>query len=239
MAEKTKKTSLLMRFKGLLLIVLTGGLGGMEMSDYPILSRVVKYLQSDSTEAIADDALRSGIVTQIERVAAKKLDPYAREGTFDVKVERVSLSDVEYEAGRTIDLQVRVARVRGGRADAIVWDSRKLGPNKRVVGQDELTVGWAEKPFRVDWKPGDRYLLEVWDCSGRLKYTKLFVLDRTGRSDEFPLRPATVTLTLRADGEPTRDPNANELVVSGQPVGAERNASPDADRVADSGRDRR
>jgi hypothetical protein len=235
MAEK--KQSLIMRFKGLILILLTGGLGGMEMSDYPILSRVVSYLQSDSGEAIADGALRSNLAERIEKVAAKKLDPYARAGTFEVKIERVSLSDVEYEAGRTIDMQVRVARVRGGRTDAIVWDSRKLGANRRVVGKDELTVGWAEKPFTVDWKPGDRYLLEVWDCSGRLKFTKLFVLDRTGRSDEFPLRPAKVALTLRADGEPTRDPDANEVVVTGGPVDAARSDA-DAAQVADSGRDR-
>lgn len=235
---KTSKLSLLYRFRGLILLLLTGGLGGMEMSEYPILSRIISYLQSDSGGVLADEGLRSGIVSRLEKVAATRFDPYSKPGTFEVKIERVSLSDLEYEAGRTIDLQVRVARVRGGRAETIVWDSRKMGANRRVVGRDELTVGWSEKPFQIDWKPGDRYILEVWDCSGRLKFTKLFILDRTGRADEFPLRPATYVWTLRADAEPTRDAEGNVIVVSGQPVDPKA-IGDGSSQVADSGRDRR
>ncbi len=242
-SKAKSKTSLIVRFRGLILLLLTGGLGGLgglEMSDYPILSKIVRYLQSDSGGVLADDGLRSGIVSKLERVTSSRFDPYARAGTFEVKVERLSLSDLEYESGRTLDLQVRVARVRGGRAESIVWDSRTLGPNRREVGRDELTAGWSEKPFRITWNPGDRYILEVWDTSGRLKFTKLFILSRTGRADEFPLRPATYVWSIRADSEPTRDPEGNLIVLSGQPVDPSTpEPSTSTSKVADSGRDRR
>lgn len=252
-SKSKSKSSLLTRFRGLILLLLTGGLGGLgglEMSDYPILSKIIRYIQSDGGIEVAGDGLRSGIVGKLERVTSSRFDPYARAGTFEVKVERLSLSDLEYEPGRTLDLQVRVARVRGGRAESIVWDSRTLGPNRREVGRDELTAGWSEKPFRINWTPGDRYILEVWDTSGRLKFTKLFILSRTGRAEEFPLRPATYVWSIRADGEPTRDAEGNLVVLSGQPVdpnepetgtgsGSGSGTSAGTSRVATSGRDRR
>lgn len=234
--------SLFIRFRKVILLLLTGGiggLGGLEMSDHPILSRMISILQSDPGIEVAGDGLRSGIVGKLERVTASRFDPYSRAGTFEVKVERLSLSDLEYESGRTLDLQVRVARVRGGRAESIVWDSRTLGPNRREVGRDELTVGWSEKPFRINWTPGDRYILEVWDTSGRLKFNKLFILSHTGRTDEFPLRPATYVWSIRADSEPTRDPEGNLIVLSGQPVDPSEPETTSTSRVASSGRDRR
>ena len=31
-------------------------------------------------------------------------------------------------------------------------------------GKDELTAGWPDRPFQVEWNPGDQFVLEVYDA---------------------------------------------------------------------------
>ena len=35
-----------------------------------------------------------------------------------------------------------------------VWDAKSFGSRLAVVGKDDLTAGWPDRPFQVAWNPG-------------------------------------------------------------------------------------
>ena len=44
-----------------------------------------------------------------------------------------------------------------------MWDSRNFGEHLAVVGKDAITASWPNRPFQVEWSPGEVVFLEVYD----------------------------------------------------------------------------
>jgi hypothetical protein len=209
------------------ILLLTGGagLGDWNLSEESVLRQIFGMVREHSG-GTGGEALKDGLVGAISR-----LDSFHRSGTFEVKVDRVTLDEADFREGQTVDIQARVLRVGNGGKLAVVWDSRKYGPRPAVVGRDELTAGWPERPFEIAWQPGDRLLLEVWNCKG-LRISRLFVIDRIGDDDEFPLRSGTLSIGLHADGTPVRDPKANTIALESRRL-RETPAAADVDDVTE------
>ena len=51
--------------------------------------------------------------------------------------------------------------------DTTLWDAKAYGERLAVVGKDDLTAGWPNRPFQVEWNPGDQFVLEVYDRQDR------------------------------------------------------------------------
>ena len=76
---------------------------------------------------------------------------------------------------------------RDGRGqDTVVWDSRSYGERLAVVGKDALTFGWPNRPFQVEWSPGEVVFLEVYDRkTGLFSPPKRFTLSSNNGGDRF------------------------------------------------------
>jgi hypothetical protein len=108
--------------------------------------------------------------------------------------------------------------VRG--QDAIVWESRNYGERLAVVGKDDLNFGWPNRPFQVEWSPGQVVFLEIFDRkNGLFAPPKRFTLSSSNGSADFPLKTGDFTLEPQRQPEPPLDPRLNHIVLSSQLVG--------------------
>lgn len=229
-ASRKRKSPWLKRLSYLALLLTGGGVGGWQLSDHPVLLRLLGVARQEAAQGGLDTAgLGDGVIAAIDR-----LDSYHQGGRFEVTLNRVTLDPGDFRPGQTLDIQARVLELDDEGKTTVAWDSRRYGSRLAVVGQDDLAAGWPDRPFILSWNPGDRYVLEVWNCKG-FRATRLFTLDRTGDPDEFPLRPGAITLGLHADGRPVRDPGANTLTLAVRPAGDERpRTDPDRSHPDDS-----
>lgn len=213
MSAPRKKQSKWVKWLSLLTVLLTsGGVGGWQLSDNPILLRLLG-VAGDQVGRVDPGPLGDGFIAAIDR-----LDRFHKEGLFEVKIERVDLDPNDFKPGQTLDIQARVLRIGPEGDETIAWTSRSWGERLAVVGRDDLTAGWPDRPFQLSWSPGDRYLLEIWNTRGK-RASRLFVLERAGAPDEFPLRSGSVPLGLHADGQPVRNPSANTIVLAADRAG--------------------
>jgi hypothetical protein len=194
------------------LLLTGGGVGGWQLSESEVLLRLLGFAETKAGR-MDHGSLSEGVIAAIDQ-----LDPYRKEGVYEVSLDRVTLDPRDFKDGQTMDIQARVLKVGPEGTKSVVWDSRRWGNRLAVVGRDDLTAGWPDRPFRLTWAAGDRYLLEIWNTKG-LRATRLFVLDRVGDTDAFPLRPGSVAMGLHADGSPVRDPKANTITLAAQRTG--------------------
>lgn len=219
MSASRKRKPRWVKWLSVLTLLLTGGgVGGYQLSDNAPLLRLLGLARS-KVGPVDSGSLGEGVIAAIDR-----LDQFHQEGVFEVKLERVTLDPRDYPTGQTVDIQARVLKIGPDGAESVAWTSRTWGERLAVVGRDDLTAGWPDRPFRLAWTPGDRYLLEVWNTRGR-QASRLFVLERSGGPDEFPLRSGTVQLGLHADGRPVRNPQANTIVLAADRTGDHPDAS--------------
>jgi hypothetical protein len=205
------------------------GLTGFVYRDHPVVRQLLGRAEQEAeangidvakVEAEAKQVVKT-IAADVEKAVAAKAD-LDRPGTFEVAIAAVRIDPDEFRAGRSAELDVRVIRhpaedkAKESRGK-VVWEAKATArTNKDSDGLLELS--WADRPFRVDWTPGDSYTIEVRDRKllGLAEPT-WFALD-LGPSGGFPLRSKTHDLKARADGKPTRDPSANEIVVKSHRV---------------------
>jgi hypothetical protein len=211
-ASRKRKPKRLKWLSYLVLLLTGGGVGGWQLSDNTVLRRLLGFAEQ-KVGRVDPGEIGHGVIAALDR-----LDSYHREGVFEVALERVRLDPSDFKEGQTVDIQARVLKIGSDGKASVVWDSRRWGNRLAVVGRDELTAGWPDRPFRLAWAPGDRYVLEIWNTKG-LRATRLFVLDRIGDGDEFPLRSGSVSLGLYADGRPVRDPKANTIEILAERTG--------------------
>lgn len=208
MSASRKRRSKWAKWLSLLTLLLTGGgVGSYQLSDNAVILRLLGLTRAKVGPA-GTRLLDEGVIAAIDR-----LDPFRQGGIFEVKIEQVSLDPKDYQAGQTVDIQARVMKLDPDGSKSVAWSSQPLGERLAVVGRDDLTTGWPDHPFRLTWAPGERYLLEIWNTRGR-RPSRLFVLERSGASDEFPLRSGLVQLGLHPDGRPVRNPQANTIVLT-------------------------
>ncbi len=169
----------------LVLMLLAGGgagLGGWELSDHPLVAKLIGLASEDMGDG---EAVRDAIKQQVSDLllSGSAKDP----GVFEVKVNKVEIDPVGLPANKPLSLLTRVVRRSDdGGADLLIWTSKPFGERIVIPGQSELTASWSDQPFEVEWKPGDRLAIEVWNLKG-FRPKKLFAVE-ADTTDEFPLK---------------------------------------------------
>lgn len=205
------------------------GVGGWQLKDHPILQRVVsQFLENNGgDEGAADgDGLRkvAGVVS--------RLDSYVRPGSFEVTISDLQLDAGTFKTGQTIDLQARLIKIDSSGKEQTVWDTKSLGAHKAVAGRDGIQTDWSDSPFEVTWKPGDDFVLEVWEHKRGLGTKKRFEWVSESKKI-FPLRSGKYDLSAAEDAFSSKNAQTqHQFVLESRPK-----SNPDAEgRVA--GRDR-
>jgi hypothetical protein len=129
-----------------------------------------------------------------------------------------------------VDIQAKVLREDGQGRPSTLWDTTTFGERLAVAGKDELVAEWDHRPFQVDWSPGERITVEVYDRrAGLFGQPRRFVLDPPeSEPREFPLKPGTFPLHAEAQKpDPRVDPRNVRIVLESRRVGEPR---PAADR---------
>lgn len=203
---RKKKPSMFRRLIYLCVLLSGGGAGlGTVFKDHPMARSLWSFATGGETLGQAEAELGASI----EAAAAELPLPgrsFNRAGAFEVTIRQVRLSAGAFPSGHKVDLQARVLkRDANGRASTL-FDTAPFGERLAVAGRDDLVAEWDHRPFRVDWRPGDRVTVEVYDRrSGGLfdRPREFFLFHPDGGADGFPLRPGTFPLV---DGGRTIDP---------------------------------
>jgi hypothetical protein len=151
----------------------------------------------------------------------KPADDFRQPGTYQVTIPQVHLDPGVFKAGHTVDIQARVLKVDPRGRSTTVWETRPYGERLAVAGKDELSAGWPQRPFQIDWHPGERLMVEVYDRrTGLLAEPSQFVLaPAEAEPREFPLKPGTFSLEPARKVNSAVDPHGNRIVLKSQRLG--------------------
>jgi hypothetical protein len=222
-SRKRQKPSLFRRLIYFLLFLSGGsaGLGGWVLKDHPRVQAIwtlVTGKPADEIPGALDGSLVADAIS-----ALKAHEDFRQPGTYRVAIKRVELDPALFRAGHTVDIQTSVHRVDAQGRDVTVWDSRTYGERLAVVGKDELSAGWANRPFDVEWKPGDRLVLEVSDRkTGLFAEPRRFTLaGPLPAAREFPLKSGDYPLATapRQRPGPAGDAHESHVVLQSQRAG--------------------
>jgi hypothetical protein len=188
--------------------ILSGGLGlgGYEFRDHPILAAIVKFLTGQSKPG--DGTLVKAIVEEVG-TATKKAKQFEGEGTFEVNLKEISLDPATLGNDKAPELRAVVVRYDDDGKRQIVWQSKNATVRPAAGKSDPIVAAFDEEPFEVAWKPGDRFVIEIW-TRRLLRGVKLF--ERADASQEkFPLAPGEYPLKLVANGARSADAAASSV----------------------------
>ncbi|WP_337174836.1 hypothetical protein [Paludisphaera sp.] len=214
------KSPLFRRVVYFLVMVMTGGgagVGGWLCKDYPQLQPILAMVFGPADDEEADgERARPGelIETIVEKVKSAAGGP----GVYRVKLEGVQLDPKSFTPGRTVDVQARVVKVDADEMETVVWESRRFGENLAIVGRDELSASWSNRPFEVEWRRGDRFMVEVYDGRGGLFSSRSFRMARRD-TDGFPLASGEFALEPEGRIRPGTDPSRNRVVLASSRTG--------------------
>jgi hypothetical protein len=215
-------------------MLLTGGgagVGGWVFQDHPRVKALWTLVTGDSPpDRIGQDPEESLAEAVVDRL--KPADTFGRPGTFQVTIREVHLDPNLFRAGHTVDIQAKVLREDGQGRSTTLWDTAPYGERLAVAGRDELIAEWDHRPFQVEWSPGDRLTVEVYDRRAALfAQPRRFVLAQPDPEPrEFPLKPGTFPLQAEAQRpDPRVDPRNVNIVLESRRVGDR--PSPDRDRA--------
>ena len=151
--------------KGLILLVLTGGIGvgGYTYRDHPIVRQLLGRAKQEAEDngidvaKVKDEAKElvkslaatvEAKVGAVERKVGDRAD-LARPGTFEVDVAAIRVDPAEFHAGRSAELDVHVTCHQKGGRDTVVWKG-KATARANADSDGLLELGWTQHPFRVD-----------------------------------------------------------------------------------------
>ena len=218
--RKKPRGSLFKRFL-YLVIVVTGGSSGWLVKDYPAVKAVWSLV---SGEPVPGDGQSPDTAEEITATVAKLLKPaeqFSQPGTYQVTIPKVHLDPHVFKMGHTVDIQARVLKVDPQGRTTTLWETKAYGERLAVAGRDELSAGWPQRPFQVEWNPGERVTVEVYDRRTFPFFDpKRFVLT-PGEAEprEFPLKPGTFPLEAAQKPDAPIDPRNNIIVLQSQRVG--------------------
>jgi len=222
-SRKRQKPSLFKRLTYLLLLATGGGagVGGYALKDHPTVQAIWTLVMG---KPAGDDsrALDGSLVSDaIDALKPKTHDDFRRAGIYQVTIKKVELDPTLFKAGRTVDIQARVHKRDARGRDTTLWDSKSYGERLAVVGKDELSAGWPNRPFQVEWTPGEQLVLEVSDCkTGWFAEPKRFTLASSDpAAGEFPLKTGDFPLEPAHMPEPPVDPRITHVVLLSQRAG--------------------
>ncbi|MDR3638421.1 MAG: hypothetical protein P4L84_31750 [Isosphaeraceae bacterium] len=213
-----ERVTLLQRVRRLryLIVLITGGLGvgGWQFKDHPLLQQIFQGVSQVDPEK---PLLEQGVV-QAAVKALEHHESFREPGSYEVKVATVKIDPALVRTGHLSDVVVHVRKRDAQGHETVVWDSKTAGAPTVPDSKGSASVGWPDVSFRVDWAPGDRFTVDVWQGWGLIS-TRHFETD-LAQEDAFPLRTGSQPLALVGQSLPPSD--ANQIVFESQPVhGAE------------------
>jgi hypothetical protein len=208
-----------------------GGAGGWAFKDHPQVQALWTLVTGTPPAEGSDDnpvgAIAEKVVDQF-----KAADTFGEAGTYQVTIRQVHLDPNLFRAGHTVDIQARVLKQDGQGRSTTLWDTSTYGERLAVAGKDELIAEWDHQPFQLEWSPGDRLTVEVYDRSPGLfaKPNRFVMAPPAPEPREFPLKPGTFPLRAEDQKPDARvDPRNVNIILGSRRVGEAR--SPDRDRA--------
>gem|GEM_PF-1293520 len=203
-----------------LLMIMTGGtagVGGWCFKDYPELQPILSLLLGGSNDEDRSDGppRESVLAKAVAEVFAKTPN---RPGVYTVRINEVQLDPREFTVGRTVDIQARVRKIDERGNETTVWESKIYGENLAVVGRDELSAQWSNRPFEIDWRNGDQVVVEVWDRKAGLFSPTSFKMARPA-PDAFPLASGAHALEVVSRSRSAAESDLNRIVLDSRRSG--------------------
>lgn len=215
-----KKRSLLKRVIYFVLMVVTGGgagVGGWAFKDHPQLRALAAMVLGQSAEPNPEGGeIKTALVQAVKGAIGR--DDGRRPGVYQVKITEVKLDPRLFATGRTVDIQARVRRIDESGGESTVWESKSFGEKLVVAGKDDLAVDWARRPFEVDWAPGTKLVVEVWDRKSGFMDQKVFKM-ASPRPGTFPLASGPHALEAAGRTRSANDSDLNRIVFKSERVG--------------------
>jgi hypothetical protein len=231
--RKKAKPSLFKRLFYYLVVLASGsGIGGWAFKDHPAMQALVTLVAGDASKNKPSD-VEKALVGDVADLLKKGPD-FTQPGVYQVTVNKVELAQALFRPGHTVDIQAKVTRRDASGQDAVVWDSRNYGERLAVVGKDSLTAGWPNRPFHVDWSPGQVLFLEVYDRKNPFfAAPKRFTLSSSNGAADFPLKTGDFQLDCHQKSDTSLDPRLTHIVLNSQLVGDVKNTGRASAQVAD------
>jgi hypothetical protein len=233
-----KSNSLFRRVIYVVVMLVTGGgagVGGWAFKDHPRILALINTVAGKAEESSDGTDLKSKLTSVVAGVLQ---DDSRQPGRYKVKINEIRLDPKLFKTGRTVDIQARVLKIDGQGSEALVWESKTYGENLAVVGRDELTAAFVNRPFEIDWAPGDKVVLEVWDRRGIL-FDRRELKMALSEPGVFPLATGTHALAISGRDGSAQDSELNRIVLQSQRVGESQvhrganSRSNDSDQVAE------
>ena len=210
-----------------LLMLISGGGGGWVLKDHPRVQALWMLLMGKPADGDSDgggavpDGEASGALATVVAGLLKAPEGFRQAGTYQVTIPQVHLDPSLFKAGHTVDIQARVLKVDPHGRSTTLWETKPYGEQLAVAGKDELSAGWPQRPFQVEWNPGERLLVEVYDRRPCLfaEPRRFHLAPHDAEPREFPLKPGTFPLEPADRPNPPVDPRQNTIVLRSQRVG--------------------
>lgn len=218
---RAKKSGGWFQFKYLkyvMILVSGSGAGAGGWTYWDTLMKVVSIAKDNGD--LPDGPLVDTIKGKVQDVIDRK-ESFSREGKFEVAIDQLAIDAGLFKPGQSIDLQVQVAKLDDRGRKTVLWNSNTIDRRIVKVGTTPITTSWKVTPFELEWSPGDKMVIEVWDHKP-LFSTKLF--ERTeeikdGDKPIFPLSSGTYSLKLTTKGQKDFDPAVNQVMFTSRRIG--------------------
>lgn len=214
-----KKNSLFRRVIYLVMMLVTGGgagVGGWAFKDHPRIQALIGMVAGKAEDSAADGSDLKSKLTSV--VAGVLQDDPRQPGLYKVKITEIQLDPKLFKNGHTVDIQARVLKLDDQGSETVVWESKTYGENLAVAGKDELTAAFVNRPFEIDWSPGDKVVVEVWDRKGIL-FDRRELKMALSEPGVFPLASGTHALGVSGRSGSELDSELNRIVMQTQRVG--------------------
>jgi hypothetical protein len=216
--HRRKRTSLFRRLIYFVVMVITGGgagVGGWAYKDHPALRAVAALFMNNGDETAPESgAIGKGLANAVtDVIAAAQSD---KPGRYTVKIAEVRLDPRLFTEGRTVDIQARVLKIDAQGRQTKIWESKTFGENLAVVGRDDLTAAWPNRPFEIDWSADDQVVVEVWDRKSGLFNIKQLKMALPTPA-EFPLASGPHALEVEGRGRSRQNSSLNQITFQSRP----------------------
>jgi hypothetical protein len=220
-SHSKKSNSLLRRLVYFVVMVMTGGsagIGGWFFKDYPQLQALTEAVLGKSVDELDQGEggkIKDRLTTAVAEVLTR--DPKGP-GVYKVRITALKLDPRQFTQGKTVDIQAEVRKTDAQGKNVLVWESKAYGENLAVVGRDDLTIDWDNRPFEIEWRPGEHIEVSAWDRRSGFFNPKTFKMALPER-DVFPLASGPHALAAASSRKAVQS-DLNRIVFDSRRTGA-------------------